>query len=141
VEATGPGTCSVIRTSVPLISLNQCGVFSGTIMKSPFSTFRGVPPSMPEPARSSYVFTAEDGIVPPVGVGQRRQQSRLVLVAAEICQAVNIESSLCMIWKMLGMSNHPPNEDVTSGWRIGDSSFYFLSFIKPSGALKTKPAA
>ena len=45
------GTCTDMRTRVPSISPNQCGVFSGTMMKSPFAILRDSPPSMPVPAR------------------------------------------------------------------------------------------
>jgi len=42
-----------IRTIVPSICWNQCGVFSGTITQSPLAILRGVPPSTPDPVRFS----------------------------------------------------------------------------------------
>src|SRR3954471_5763187 len=47
------GTCSDISVMEPLITLNQCAVFSGTTIKSPFATLRAEPPSMALPVRFS----------------------------------------------------------------------------------------
>ena len=47
-------------------ALNQCGVFSGTMMKSPFATCRDAPPSMPVPLRFSALVRVSAVSLPPV---------------------------------------------------------------------------
>src|SRR5258708_6191847 len=64
--ATGCGTWRDMRTRVPLIALNQCGVFSGTMMKSPLATDREEPPSMPVPPRFSGLLRFSFTSFPPV---------------------------------------------------------------------------
>ena len=59
---TGRGTCSDISTSVPFMALNQCAVFSGTTMKSPFATLsRGCRPRCAVPVRlSPFRFSSDE---------------------------------------------------------------------------------
>src|ERR1700726_2284437 len=62
----GRGTCIENRTSTPSMELNQCGVFSGTRMKSPFAMLRDVPPSIAEPLRFVEFVRVSLTSLPPV---------------------------------------------------------------------------
>jgi len=48
------------------MALNQCGVPSGTMMKSPFATRRETPPSMPLPDRFAAFVRFSLVNLPPV---------------------------------------------------------------------------
>src|SRR6185437_1896280 len=61
-----PGTCKDMSVTWPLTRLNQCGVFSGTTMKSPFVTVTAVPPSIESPLRFSALVCFGCTSLPPV---------------------------------------------------------------------------
>src|SRR6185312_10359202 len=64
----GRGKRNDISVMFPLMVLNQCGVFSGTITKSPFATCRGEPPSMAVPERLSPLLFSLTSLPPVTSV-------------------------------------------------------------------------
>jgi len=56
----------VTRNVTGNMVLNQCGVFSGTMMKSPFATGRAEPPSIAVPVRFSALVRFSLTSLPPV---------------------------------------------------------------------------